>query len=1573
MNNQIAFIILLLICYEAHASSSCEGNVITGDACDLSGITWSTAESYQNNKYDNVAENGVVVNSASLVKLTGLVNLDSNAVDPTRHINSFLDVERYKISGGGLSSSVTPNLVIIDRVKDNFNRLSTVQDEDGNYITKNYSYLDVAKLYKSGVNSLDSGFAVFKDVNLFQDKAYKTLKFAEITNGTLSLQNIQKDYGNTALRENSVLFNVDGSENQATLHFDKDTNINIFSTEQASKGSSTFNIQNVYNYSLLSRANQLKVNLDTCIASATTSVGLNGCQNDYNIGLQTALDETKLKPNETTINTTLAGQSHDLSTGDHYIVKALGSNAAIQMDGKLTGTSSSEHGMIYLDDSAQLSISKTGVVQSGNGTTISANKESRIENSGLIIAGHPTQTYNPTNNGASHNSTGSNLLVQSGSTFINNVSGVYIGETVTSADVGDNYVQSSQYTHSSIIVSTDDVDKKSSVINSGSMYFGGEINTTSPGDPNTTAEQRKENSSYYTRPINGISLGDNTSVINDGYMAIGITLGNLNDAQLDLGEREDSYFHGFLSNESSIISNRIKLGSINPESISKNTYVVNNGTIELGRNTKNVIGIHLSNEGNTLDTSINSKAIIDGLNNDAYQLNKNSSANISGYFNFKNNGENSGVKLNNALANIYNTNIIVENNTGSSDYSNYFAMAIDNSKINTDGNIIINGGDNSDSSKIKGFYIKNSDLIVSGDTNLIVNNIGVADAITLHGKSNIQNNNNKLNILMDDGDVSGNYNGIILDSSFTSNIDPNTLKSTFNVDNINISINATEGVGIRNNSNIDSLIIGKNSSITTYGSDGTGILMGSNKLLSTDNDPLTTNDPLSTRTIENYGSISSDNRAIKTYNSKEVDPNDTVLPDYNSIINNYGYIKGIVDSTGGEDNIINLYKDSIGDQFIVGGYKSGTINLNNTNSFSFNSLIAGNDNNILLSSDLNVNILNKSNIIINESDKKITGFDSINIDSDSILSFVHNANQFQVLTAKNKLTNVNVKDTGTLNFVNIKPKDDANSIVNYDSISGEGTINLIDSYITFGNSIVDFIGDVYIKNNSILRLTDYYANNSLNSYSPNSVNIENTGVLKIDNSGKNYVNTDLFNAGTLDLVSSNYDQTLLLTGSYQQNNAGKLLMNTSWNNDSTTKTDYLNIIGTATGNTQVFLKDNVIGNIDFNGMDRYSSSVVTVSDHNLGSNSFYGFAETSGIGIATLVQKNANNYAWYLPGNPMDGVLIPEVPAFVQLPNANLDLGYSLIQTLHQRVGEQSEAISNKNNDQLWIKVLGGKTDIDGKNRFNYSSSLWGLQFGYDLDIRQNQSTGGQRHSGIMFTYARDALKFYDEKTVSFNGNEGQYLMKNQLSGNADSNILALGAYRTYYDKNGKYLDVVGNVDYIKNKYTSSRAISDRNNSFGISLSAEVGSPYFLSKNSEKNSVWFIEPQAQLIYQYRNFENFTTLNDINVNQGDRNGLRGRLGFRLAYNTEGDVLRGNSLYFVANAIHDFSGKNKDVHIANMTLTDEVSKTFGEYGLGFQRYFNKNSSIYLDARYKMSLDSNDTSINGWNGNLGFKYQF
>lgn len=499
------------------------------------------------------------------------------------------------------------------------------------------------------------------------------------------------------------------------------------------------------------------------------------------------------------------------------------------------------------------------------------------------------------------------------------------------------------------------------------------------------------------------------------------------------------------------------------------------------------------------------------------------------------------------------------------------------------------------------------------------------------------------------------------------------------------------------------------------------------------------------------------------------------------------------------------------------------------------------------------------------------------------------------------------------------------------------------------------------------------------------------------------------NGGIITLANQSYADKLTIEGNYVGNN-GVLEVNTKWDTPGDylgahSESDLLTITGDASGNTTVKAvktdgTENVIDGSIGELADRYKRSVpvIKVLGDDKGTangeinstdatkpyayntrSTFTGTAKTTGAGELQLVSHKDDNgvteYFWTLTTPNKDKTIItPSAPAYTLVPRQNLELGYTMLDTLHQRRGENQTLSWDKQGSywqdvekQSWGRVIGKHLKLNGKERFGLKTNMYGFQVGHDFDVKTKQDDEGKltrRFTGLYFGALRSHSKFYDEYRAK-NG----VVIADKLTSRVKTTALNLGVTDTRYNENGTYIDWVGQLSWLNNRYSSVDGTQAKNHGWGAALSVETGRPYALGKDKTNNGdSWILEPQAQLIAQYLRLGNFNDGTRAVSQKGY--GLRGRVGFRLAYNKPNDKQRTRTYYFIGNIWHDFKATGNAL-IGRDKLTEKFDRTWWELGLGSQFSLSENTYLYADARYEKSFDSNRHK--GYQGTVGVKYSW
>ena len=569
------------------------------------------------------------------------------------------------------------------------------------------------------------------------------------------------------------------------------------------------------------------------------------------------------------------------------------------------------------------------------------------------------------------------------------------------------------------------------------------------------------------------------------------------------------------------------------------------------------------------------------------------------------------------------------------------------------------------------------------------------------------------------------------------------------------------------------------------------------------------------------------------------------------------------------------------------------------------------------------------------------------------------------------------------------------------SVKGKAdvTLNISDGAKASGTITRGSSGEITtnITNNAVWSVPA----NSGSTYSSN-LTLKNGGTLNLSDenhphtSGINYYEVKVFGSktddgklvndnGVITMANTSYNDEVEIYGNYEGKNGAKIKMNTLWNapgdaDGANSQSDILKILGGgtsqygfATGVTEIIPialdgRVNIIeGNIQ--KVAQAVNTVPVVVADKAAAGTFVGTAQTTGAGEVQLTSKlNSNGqrvFFWTLNAidgtNPYDDgtsknyrlgkartILNSSVAGYINTAKVNMDSGFTSLSTLHERRGENALDVNNRKG-QAWARIIGQHSKDEGKERFNYETDIYGVQAGYDFNIKNSED--GNRYTGLYFTNTAANTDFYDRYRA-----ENGIIVSDKYTGKVKTKDFSLGLTTTKYYNNGFYLDLVGQLSFINNKYNSRDGVSAKQRGNALAFSVEGGKNYGLGSN------WTIEPQAQLIYQYLNLKDF---NDgvREVHYGNDSALRARLGFRTTYK--------KSFYSIANVWHDFSNTT-EANIGSDVVKEKYSATWGEIGLGVQLPITNSAYVYSDIRYERSFTSNPKH-KGYRGTVGFKYTF
>lgn len=257
----------------------------------------------------------------------------------------------------------------------------------------------------------------------------------------------------------------------------------------------------------------------------------------------------------------------------------------------------------------------------------------------------------------------------------------------------------------------------------------------------------------------------------------------------------------------------------------------------------------------------------------------------------------------------------------------------------------------------------------------------------------------------------------------------------------------------------------------------------------------------------------------------------------------------------------------------------------------------------------------------------------------------------------------------------------------------------------------------------------------------------------------------------------------------------------------------------------------------------------------------------------------------------------------------------------------------NSDKHGVWGKYIGGKSKITDDSYVNQMYNM--AQVGYDT-LRGDWTIGGALLYGT--THNDYALGSGSGKTAG----------------------LALYGAKQYND--GRYFDVIGKVNRLKNDFTVRNSLSttlsgDYRNT-GASFSVEYG------KRIKKDNGLYIDPNAELTYSRLSGESFdartNTGSTVHINSDSVNSVIGRIGIGIGKET-----KNNNIFLKAALAHEFSGKmsatysmagepttRSEVNLKDTWLDLEVG---GSWSLRPNTYlygtFTKNFGALVDNSYRI----------------------
>jgi outer membrane autotransporter protein len=346
--------------------------------------------------------------------------------------------------------------------------------------------------------------------------------------------------------------------------------------------------------------------------------------------------------------------------------------------------------------------------------------------------------------------------------------------------------------------------------------------------------------------------------------------------------------------------------------------------------------------------------------------------------------------------------------------------------------------------------------------------------------------------------------------------------------------------------------------------------------------------------------------------------------------------------------------------------------------------------------------------------------------------------------------------------------------------------------------------------------------------------------------------------------------------------------------------------------------------------------------------------------------------------------LRPAVPVYSSMPPLALQYGFSLLGTLHERLGVSrfelqaaplpqgdggpGERLMSQESPYgvsgVWGRLLGetgGRANNDFANRGpDYNWTFAGFQAGLDL-FRREDADGARDHAGLYGAVGH------------INGNVQQAISSGQTAGTVTMEAYSLGVYLTHIGQRGWYVDAVfqGTL-YSANDLSISGATLNTNGA-GLATSLEGAYPLMLRPDL------VIEPQAQLAYQLVGF-NGGSDGVAQISFPNSRSLIGRAGARLikswSLGEQPELRQPLSTWLTANVLHEFLDNTATTFAGlagndAVTFTTPLVGTWAKVAIGVSGRLGPHTSLFAAGSYQHNIDGQQQYA--WSGRLGVTHQW
>ncbi len=260
----------------------------------------------------------------------------------------------------------------------------------------------------------------------------------------------------------------------------------------------------------------------------------------------------------------------------------------------------------------------------------------------------------------------------------------------------------------------------------------------------------------------------------------------------------------------------------------------------------------------------------------------------------------------------------------------------------------------------------------------------------------------------------------------------------------------------------------------------------------------------------------------------------------------------------------------------------------------------------------------------------------------------------------------------------------------------------------------------------------------------------------------------------------------------------------------------------------------------------------------------------------------------------------------------------------------------------VWGRAFGRRQDVDNRVSREFRQTISGFELGADTAL---PVADGRWHVGAVAGYTNGRIKF-------------------DRGGTGDDDSVHVGAYATYIEDGGFYMDGIVRVSRIRHAFkvddAKGRRVRGQYRGNGVGASLELG------KRFTWPGAWYVEPQLEMDAFHAQGVDYTASNGLRIKDDGTNSMLGRLGLHVGRQFDLGDGRVVQPYMKLSWVQEFDGKGT---VRTNDIRHKVRLDGGrtELAVGVASQLGKHGSLF--GSYEYAKGSRQTMP--WTFHVGYRY--